>query len=569
MGLLYLYLALNIFAALTAGREGYPQNYFKAPLNIPLTLAGNFGEPRKLHFHMGLDLKTNEHTGLQVFAAAKGYISRINVSGTGYGNALYITHPNGYVTVYGHLQEFAAPIQERLRKEQFTRKSFAVDFDLKPDEFPVKQGDLIALSGNTGGSGGPHLHFEIRDSDERALNPLLFGLQVKDDMPPAINYLKFYPMDELKYKSNGYEMRVSAKNGQYEVAGGIVKLNASAVGISVNTFDVINLSENHIGIYDMKLYDDEALIFELRMDKMSFDENRAVLSQIDYPAFLSEGFKTYQKCFKEPDNPCPIYFNLVKRGIIDLSDNLLHDIRIEVSDFAGDTSKVHFKLEQDMARAVFKPKELNYLKRFDYNANNEFENADIKLKIPKGCLFDTVYFNYSSSLSTDAAIFSKVHQVGSSSTQCYSWFNIALKAEKLNSRFKNKAVIVFKDITGEEVSRGGTFDNGFITARAREFGTYYIKIDTTAPQITPVNIAANKNMKAAQKIVFKISDNLSGIAGYDTYVDSNWVVSDYDAKTSTITYRIDSKLNPGSHGFKVVAHDERENMAEYSVKFKL
>ena len=228
------FLVIDSTGSSLQGRLG-GAGYFGNVLDIsPPTIVGNFGEPRRLHFHTGLDFRTNQEEGHAVFAAADGYISRINVSSVGYGNALYITHPNGYVSVYGHLQRFNSKIMQRLRKEQYAKENFAVDFYLQPNEISVKKGDTIALSGNTGGSGGPHLHFEIRDSAERIYNPMLFGYKLKDDMKPVVSFLKFYALDELKNKSDGYRTKVLNNHGVYEVTGGIIKLNAAQVGLSVN-----------------------------------------------------------------------------------------------------------------------------------------------------------------------------------------------------------------------------------------------------------------------------------------------------------------------------------------------
>ncbi|MES2621759.1 MAG: M23 family metallopeptidase [Bacteroidota bacterium] len=544
-----------------------PQNYFGSPLDIPLTLAGNFGEPRRLHFHTGLDFRTNQVEGHAVLAAAEGYISRINVSGAGYGNALYVTHPNGYVTVYGHLQKFNPRIMQRLRKEQYTTESFAVDFDLLPYEISIKKGDTIALSGNSGGSGGPHLHFEIRDSLERVYNPLLFGYRLKDAMKPIVSSLKFYPLDELKYKSDGYRTKTYLKDGLYQLTSEIVKLNSSLVGISVNAHDVMNMTEAHTGIYNMTVFDGDRMIYEYKMDRISFTDRRDVLSHVDYPIFMNESRRAFHKCFTEPGNNAPVYCNLVNEGIVDLSDNKPHAIHIEISDYAGNVSLIKFKLQKDKSSTLFKTKELKYTTRFDYTHENEFSNPDIKVKIPKGCLFDTVYFNYSSTYSTEPNILSKVHQLGNSNIQVVNWFDLSIRTENMNPALNDKALVIFKDGAGGTTSRAGKFENGFIHTQIREFGTYYVKVDTTVPQIKVLNVVTGRNMRSHKKILVKITDNLSGISDFDTYIDEKWVLSDYDAKSATLTHTLNQNLSVGEHIFKVVVTDERKNIAEHSVKF--
>lgn len=545
-------------------------NYFSSPLDIsPLTIVGNFGEPRRLHFHTGLDFRTNQEEGHPVLAAANGYVSRINVSGAGYGNALYITHSNGYVTAYGHLQKFNAQLMARLRKEQYAKENFAVDFNLLPYEIAVKKGDTIALSGNTGGSGGPHLHFEIRDSQERIYNPLLFGYKLKDDMKPLVSFLKFYPLDDLKNKSDGYRTKVSGKLGVYEVTGGVVKLNSTRVGISVNTFDVINLSDAHVGVYNITVFDGNKMIYEYKMDRIAFSDKRDVLSHTDYPIFVNEAHRTFHKCFVEPGNHCPVYCNLENSGIINLSDGKPHDIHLEVSDYAGNVALVKFKLQYDKASTLFKEKELKYTTRFDYDHENEFSNSDIKIKLPVGCLFDNVFFNFSSALSTEPNFFSKIYQLDNSNTQVFDWFGLSIKTENLNPALADKALVVYKDGTGATTSRGGKFENGFIATKAREFGTYYVKVDTTLPQIKILNVVPGRNMRTYKKILIKITDNLSGIVDFDTYVDGKWVVTDYDAKFSMLTHMLDQNLSVGEHTFKVVVTDERNNRAELEMKFAM
>jgi len=571
MNFLVPYIFLFLHSGLLSGNDStaYPQNYFKSPLGIPVLLAGNFGEPRAGHFHAGLDIQTKQVEGLPVYAAADGYVSRVNVSSVGYGNALYVTHPNGYVTVYGHLKEFMPDLMKHLRKEQYAKKSFAIDFELKPDDFPVKQGDQIAYSGSTGSSGGPHLHFEIRDAAENPINPLLFGIKIVDQTRPLVSGLKVYAMDSLKYFSDGYRCGLNGKNGKFELQGGTIKVNCARVGLGLNTYDLMDRSDNRLGIYNLKLYKDEQLVYEYKMDKISFKDSRYVLSEIDYPVFINEDEQMYYKCFVEPGNKCPVYSHVINHGIVDLSDGAVHDIRIEASDFSGNTSIVQGKLQYDARSNLIKENKTPYLKRFDCGQPNEFRDNDIVISLPANCLFDTLYFNHSEALSTNREVYSKEHLLSSVNACFFDWFNLSIKGEKLTQHLEDKAVIVFKDAKGNEFSRGGVFKDGFVSTKAREFGLCYIKVDTIPPTITPVNIYAGKNMSKSKVIVFKIADELSGIKSFNTYLDGEWVVADYDAKSSSLIYYMDNNMKPGEHRFRVVAEDERHNSAEYVVKFNI
>ncbi|HLP21624.1 MAG TPA: M23 family metallopeptidase [Chitinophagales bacterium] len=544
------------------------EKYFGRVLDIATpSIVGNFGEPRRLHFHTGLDFRTNQEEGHVVFAAADGYVSRINVSGAGYGNALYITHPNGYVTVYGHLLRYNAKIMERLRREQYSKESFAVDFYPAPGEIPVRKGDTVALSGNTGGSGGPHLHFEIRDTTERVYNPMLFGYKLRDEVRPTVSYLQFYGLDELKNKSDSYRVKTFGKNGLYEVTGGLVKVNDALAGISINAFDAINNSDAHIGIYNITVFDGDRMIYEYQQDQIAFTNKRDVLSHTDYAIFMNESRRAFHKCFVEPGNHCPVYCTLANSGVINLSDGKVHQMHIEVSDFSGNVSLVRFGLQYDKASTLLKPRDLKYTTLFSYDTVNVFSTEDIKMRLPVGTLFDNVFFRYSSALSTDPKVYSRVHELDNSNTQVSDWYDLSIKTENLPPALSDKAIVIFKDGLGSTTSRGGKFENGFITTKAREFGTYYVRIDTTAPTIKSVNVVAGKNMRASKKLFFKITDNLSGIADFDTYIDDKWTVTEYDAKTATLFHILDQKLPAGEHTFKIVVTDERKNRAEYSIKF--
>jgi hypothetical protein len=567
---LYVFAMLNSFAVsdpAAVDTTTYPQGYFKSPLDLPLTIVGNFGEPRKLHFHTGLDFRTNSEEGHKVFAAADGYVSRIKVSSGGYGNALYITHPNGYTTVYGHLQRYSEKIMERLRKEQYAKESFAVDISLPPGEITVKQGEQIALSGNTGGSGGPHLHFEVRDGSERPYNPLLFGIKLDDNVKPTISGVKLYAMDDaLKYTTEGSREKVSLKNGLYAIANGAIKVNSKKVGFSINTFDKLDANNSIVGVYNITVFDNDKMIYEYEMDRIAFTETRNVLSQIDYPIFIHEGHKAFHKCFVEPGNRTPVYSNLNDRGVVDLSDGLPHNLHAEVSDYAGNVSQLMFTMQYDSSSTMFKPTVLKYAAHFKYDRDNVFDSAGFAVKVPGGSLYDDAYLNYTINPPADG-VYSKIYQLGNSDIEVADWFDVSVTTEGLPAALTDKAGVMYKDNSGSTAFKGGKFSNGYISTRTRDFGQYYIVIDTTPPVVKPLNFTPGKNVRSIKKLVFRITDNKSGIDDFDTYIDGKWVVADYDGKTSSITHTIANNLAAGTHIFKVVVTDERKNKTEYSVKF--
>ncbi len=546
----------------------FPKEDFRSPLDIPVTLAGNFGEPRRLHFHTGLDMRTNQQEGLNIYSVADGYVSRINISGSGYGKAVYITHTNGYVSVYAHLQKLVGRFAERLEKEQYARESFAVDFNLQPDELPLKQGEVFALSGNTGGSAGPHLHFEVRDSLERPINPMLFGYNFTDNLKPLISFLKFYPQDDKKLYSDGYRVRAIGANGNYQLGANVVKVNADAVSISVNAWDAMNGTGNSMGVYGMRVLVDSAKNFEFNMNRIAFSDKRYVLSHVDYPIFMNEGRRSFHKCFVEPANQCPIYNDVTNSGIIDLSDGKERHVVIEVYDFAGNTSTVKFRLVKDDASAVFQKKKVNHSLVFYPFQRNRWATDEVSFTVMEKTIFDTLLFRYNYLQTAEPAFYSAIHQLDKVTSMLFDFASLFIKTTKeLPKGKEDKAVLVWKNEHGGWVSKGGKFDGAFVGGKVREFGDYAVKIDTTPPRITPVNIVPGRNMRAYRNIVFTIGDNLSGLADFDTYIDDKWVITEYDAKSARLTHQLDMKLPAGTHTFKVVAVDERNNKSEYSVKF--
>ena len=563
---------LSLFSLCAAAQgdtiPSYPHGVFRAPIDVPFILAGSFGEPRPGHFHTGMDLQTLEREGLNVYALADGYVSRIGVSPYGYGNALYITYPNGFTSVFGHLQGFSEKITAAVRKEQYAKEKFAVEIMLKPNEIIVKKGEIVAYSGNTGSSGGPHVHFEIRDLMEHPINPLLFGYSMADHIAPVIGAIKVYPMDEKKHMADGYRAPVVASGHNYTLKNGLLKVNATSIALAVNTFDKMDNSKHTLGLYDLKLYEDDAMIHEYKVDRISFDYSRYVIAQVDYPVFLKEGSRAFHKCFTEANNKMPAsYYHVRNNGIIDLSDGRVHDIRIEVSDYNGNRSTLHTKVQYDPAAVTFKEKHQSYSKVLSPYQENTLTAEGFNITIPGKVLLDSMFVNYTSTPSTVPSIFSNIHKIDEPQDQLLGYFTISIKPVGLPEQLTSKAIVVWRDAHGGIAVRGGKWDGTMITTRSREMGSYFIMIDTTPPRIAPLNIAPGKNMHAAKVILARISDNLSGIEDFDAYIDGKWQLMEFDGKSATLKMKLPETLALGEHIFKLIVTDERLNNAEYSVKF--
>jgi hypothetical protein len=569
---LFLYTLISLFLSShsPAPQSRYPKDYFRSPLNIPLLLSGTFGELRTNHFHSGIDIKTNNEEGKPVFAVADGYVSRLRVQAAGFGNAVYLTHPNGYVSVYGHLQRFSDSLKAYVRKKQYEKESFEVDLFPEPSLFRVKKGDTVAWTGNTGLSGGPHLHFELRDAKtEHTINPLLFGYQVSDNIPPELIRIAAYPVHNAGLVSglNLVKKFPLRKSGEgYRLAGDTIEV-AGQIGFGIETYDRQDSSDNKNGNFSVELLMDGQRIYYHEVDRFSFDETRYVNSLVDYEEMLRHKQKI-QKSFIAPNNKLSLYRDVVNRGIINFSVNGVYNLEYRVSDAAGNISKVSFPVKavtvmRPPSETALSPKEEAV---FIPGKPNSYRTEDFALEVPGHTIYDTVYFQYRKTPGSKN-FFSDAHHVHNAYTPLHSYISISIRADSLPVHLRSKAVIasVYDGKAGS--AAGGSWSYGFLTARIRSFGSYAVVVDTVPPTIKAVNIWDGKIMAGSREIVFKISDNLSGIRTYRGTVDGKWVLMELDAKTSTLSLPFESEPNGTEHELVLKVTDQKENMREYKVRF--
>ena len=563
---LLLFLTILVFISSKA-QENYPKNDFRSPLDIPLYLSGTFGEPRTTHFHGGLDLKTEGVEGKNVYAIGDGYVSRIKVSGYGYGNALYITHTNGFTSVYGHLSKFNDQIAAWVKTQQETLTSFELDLEnLDPSIFPVKKSDIVAKSGNTGGSQGPHVHFEIRDSLDNAINPFLFGydIKVQDNVKPSLYNLVAYNLSSDRQFSNSKSIKISGSGGNYTAAE-TIKINKDAVGFGINTTDKANDVSNNNGIYEIKMYLDDELMYNYQINKFSFEQGRYVYTHCDYWRKVID-YQNVHKCFVEPGNKLDSYKYLNNNGYIFLYDFEVHNVKIEVSDFHKNTSIVNYKIQREDSSAFFQEATPSFQEILFQGKANVFQDEDIALSIPENALFDDIYFKI---LKETRAGVSDGFKVGDVKTPIFGSFDITVKAKQLNEALKDKYLLVYKNYRNIVKAVGGIFNDETqtIEGKTKGFGYYYISIDTIPPAISSLSVSNGKVMTNYKAIQFKITDNLSGIEAYDLFINGKWAVLELDGKNALYTYYIDDKVVKGNNQLNLVVKDERNNARTYSAAF--
>lgn len=562
----FILVTQNIFS-----QEKYPQDYFISPLYTPLKLSGTFGELRSDHFHSGIDIKTEEVEGFKVYAIANGYVSRIKITSGGYGKALYITHPNGYVSVYAHLQKYNNSINEYVTNEQYNRESFTLDLYPEKDFLIVKKGEIIAFAGNTGRSGGPHLHFEIRnEATQKPINPLLFGFEVKDKIKPKINLLKVYPASPdalINHKNKASEFFTKWNGSYYTLNNNDTILVSGKVYFGVNTYDPFNKGKNKNGVYSIELLVDSNVIYAHDLEIFSFAETRYLNSLIDYKEYKLKK-RMVQKSFIQPNNHLSIYKIAINRGIIDFNDNNVHKVTYFISDLAGNVSTLLFyvkslmPVEKTISNTEQKEKTGKLL---SYTTNNIFRTDDLIFEVPGKAIYDTLYFDYKVLPALNNS-FSKVHQLHYDFVPLQTWCILLIKPDTLPAELQDKALIAKIDNNNEFTSVGGEWEDGYIKTRIREFGEYCILTDTTPPEIIPLNISNNKNIAKQNTIRIKITDELSGINSYRGTLNGKWILMEYDEKNDLLIYTFDERFQKGENIFELTVTDNNNNVNCYTIK---
>ena len=524
-------LLILCFLSSFAQSPNIPVDYFDDPLQVPLVLSGTFGELRSNHFHSGLDIKTQQREGLPVYASAEGYISRINVAHFGYGKALYVQHPNGYTTVYAHLKNFSPRIEAYIKKLQYERESYEVEVYPTASELPVERGEMIASSGNTGGSGGPHLHFEIRDGEQRPMNPLMFGFEIADTRAPLVSGIYAYPLGEDAHVNGSAERQKLRLIPQADGSFQAEKIDACGdIGFGINTVDQLDAAPNQNGVFRIETSANGEKLLQLNFEKFSFAETRHLNQLIDY-GYYTQNSRRIQKLFIEPSNPLSIYSDRFNEGILNVQDSLSYNYVVKVSDFAGNERIVRIPVEgKHMSEIRSKPEKTSeYF--VEAGTGAQFEENGIDVFIPKNSLYqdlhlDVTFDNEKITLHEDVV-------------PIHTNITIGFDVSKYTPEDQKQMFIARLNKWGNPNYSTTTKEGNRFTTKTRTFGTYTLARDTKAPSVVPLNFKNGQWISANKDLRVRISDDLSGIKSFRATVNGKFLLMEYEYKQNLLTHNFE------------------------------
>jgi murein DD-endopeptidase MepM/ murein hydrolase activator NlpD len=565
-----LITSLLLTGGAAMAQNGAPPPRYINPMDIPLELSGNFMEPRNDHFHSGLDMRTQGREGIPVKAVAAGWISRIKISPWGYGKAVYIDHADGHTSVYGHLKELKGPVAEYCLNAQYKAKDFSIDVYPEKGAVEVKQGEVIALSGNTGGSGGPHLHFEIRRTrDQRALDPEAHGFTVKDKTPPEIRGIRIYALNDTSaagpYPAQAKGYAAQGGSGRYTLKAGDTPAGYGTVGLAIHALDRYDNSSGKFGVRKIELLVDSVPTFSTHFNEVDFDHNRYCNAHMDYSLY-KDGKMEYHRCYKLPNNKLKIYGRERPQGRIVLEPGIEKHVKFIVTDANGNVSELEFLMKGATLEEVAawpQPKIDGSL--FRYDSANVLNEEGVLLKLPPLALYDDTYVRYERRKAPAKAV-APLHVLHDHLTPIHLNSQLSIDVPDLPEALRSKALIVRVDQAGTPTAVGGTHGDGKITTQVKAFGRYTVMVDTVPPTISNVDLRAD--MKGRDSFNIKVQDDLSGIGTYKGYINGEWVLLEYEPKLKLLTHHFDKHTQqPGEKEFKLDLTDDRGNRKSWSMKF--
>lgn len=557
----YLTLHAQIFP-----EKDYPRDYFIYPVkDVRISLAGNFGELRTNHFHMGLDCRTDQAVNKTTVAAADGYVARISVAPGGYGQAIYINHPNGLTTVYGHLNRFFPELEKYVKEQQYAKESWVTDLEFSPGQFPVKKGQFIAWSGSTGGSGGPHVHFEIRDTKtEKVLNPLLFNMPIPDNIPPTITALYMYDRCKSTYSQTPVRIPLKWTGSKFVATQSVVAVPTYKVSFGVTATDKQGGSPFNNGIYEGVLYLDNQAQSAFQLDSISYLDTRYMNAHIDYKTRASGGsyIQHLSRLPGYPEFPEGAHKDILNDGVIELNDRQVHPVKIVIKDTHGNARTIEFNVQRGPIKENGKAS-ANNSREFMPLQVNVYEDEGIQVYLDDKALYDSVLFTMTRKNSVSPVAVSPVFSVLSGLVPIHSSVTIRIKPDKPIGN--EDRVLLKRTWKGSSEVVKAKKEGDWFTGKFRAFGDFELITDEQPPVISG-GFVNNANLSGARSISFSHSDNNGQVKNFRAELDGEWLMFTND-KGRNFIYTFDEYCPRGKHELRVYLEDEAGNSTERTLHF--
>ena len=558
--LLYYVFLIGVAVSAVAQPPG-GLNYFSYPLSIKPKLNANFGEMRNNHFHMGLDLSTEGRENLPILAPADGYLARIKIETGGFGRALYVNHPNGTTTLYAHMNRFIQAAEQFLRAKQYEQQTWKIDVTLPADLIPLKKGQLIGYSGNTGASQGPHVHFEIRDTKtENCLNPLLYRFPLHDVTPPDVSKLVFYDRDKSIFEQSPIAFPLVRVGNEFRPLG-LVELPFDRAFMAIQATDRMTGIPNPNGFFSASLFKDDGLITSFEMDNIGYDKTRYLNGHIDYPTRVKGG-GYYQMLFPPKGYAVDMYKPSDAGADHIRVSSVPESYSIKVTDAYGNSSYVEFRVSRKAGERqanVFSGEQM------EPNALNVYEDENIQFVFKEDAFYDAFHFSVQSFYANSMEELSSVYQSLPADIPVQSYFTARLKPNRNNLLVNKDRVVMKRTYKAKTETKKAVEEKGWYAAQFRDFGFFQLLEDLQPPSLSS-SLQSGATVRAGSRIVFDAADNNKVIKEFKCSVDGQWLM--FQPSGSRFVYTVDEHFPLGEHKLSVVVYDEAGNNTtrEYIIK---
>lgn len=562
--------AIAITVTTVIGSQPSGNRPFVNPMREAPSLSASFAELRADHFHSGIDYRTGGVQGKDVLAIDEGYVYRIAVSPTGFGKVLYVRHSSGYSSVYAHLRSFRSDIEDYVKQNQYIQKSFSVSLFPQRNQFRVERGEVIALSGNSGGSSGPHLHFELRDSaTEDPVNPLMFDFGISDRMRPVIDRVILYPLSRRASVNRSHSTSVYQtvpSDGSYGISAATVPVVYGEVGLGIKCWDTFDNSSNRCGVYSIELIADGLKVFSFTADRFSYSETRYINAHIDYAARATTGDYIH-RLHIQPGDRLSMYDGHVARGVLKFTDDLEHEIKIVVTDNHNNRSWVTFRVKS-VATPPLPPAEINCSKVLPWGKASDFTADGVRIHFPAGAFYDTVWFNHRTRKNTNGFL-SPVHSLHDETVAVHDRFRLSIRPDTVIPGLESKLCLARINNKGNVSYAGGKYSYGFVSGEFNSLGDYAVTVDTVPPTAR-LSFARGADLSGRSQFTATINDDFSGIKSYEMLIDGEWMLAEYDAKNNLLICRPErSRLKENTvHSLELKVTDNLGNVTVLKSEFR-